>query len=155
LSRLGILCLLLVHTLPPLAQARDGEKEAIAGATFRMFRAPNDALVLDVLTLAVKQEHEVCGHGFGTRLVNVLKALLLSEAEAISATLPAGSAPIVCFMLTQADEGPKALNFWLKQTLSQGVAAKTALERIHNSDPKQNVWYDKAIPMICELNATT
>ena len=62
---------------------------------------------------------------------------------------------VSCFLITQADEGPKALNFWLKQRLSEGVAAKTALECIHNSDPKKTVWYDHATPMLCDINSTT
>jgi hypothetical protein len=62
---------------------------------------------------------------------------------------------VSCFLITQADEGPKALNFWLKQRLSDGVAAKTALEYIHEADPKKNVWYDHATPMLCEINAKT
>jgi hypothetical protein len=39
--------------------------------------------------------------------------------------------------------------------LSEGVAAKTALEYIHEADPKKNVWYDHATPMLCEINAKT
>ena len=60
-----------------------------------------------------------------------------------------------CFLLTQADEGPKALNFWLKQRLSEGAAAKTALEFVHEADPKKNVWYDHSTPMLCEINDQT
>ena len=59
------------------------------------------------------------------------------------------------FLITQADEGPKALNFWLKQRLSEGVAAKTALGYIHEADPKKTVWYDHATPMLCAINSKT
>eukprot|EP01052_Picozoa_sp_SAG31_P033672 SAG31_NODE_3836_length_3834_cov_8.054886_3_plen_144_part_00 len=59
------------------------------------------------------------------------------------------------FMLTQADEGPKALNFWLKQKLSEGEAAQKVLSQIHAADPKKNVWYENATPMLCEVNLFT
>ena len=59
------------------------------------------------------------------------------------------------FLITQADEGPKALNFWLKQRLSEGGAAKKALQCIHEADPKKTVWYDHATPMLCEVNSRT
>eukprot|EP01043_Picozoa_sp_COSAG02_P009458 COSAG02_NODE_321_length_24780_cov_11.623962_12_plen_414_part_00 len=58
----------------------DGDK-VIGGATFRLFRSGQDALVLDVLTLAVRQESKICGRGYGTMMVNVLKALVLQEAR--------------------------------------------------------------------------
>ena len=55
----------------------------IGGSTFRFFRAAQDALVLDVLTLAVRQEPNICGRGYGTMMVNTLKALVLQEARKI------------------------------------------------------------------------
>ena len=58
----------------------DGDK-VIGGSTFRLFRSGHDALVLDVLTLAVRQEPKICGRGYGTMMVNVLKALVLQEAR--------------------------------------------------------------------------
>lgn len=58
----------------------DGDK-VIGGSTFRLFRAGSDSLVLDVLTLAVRQEANVCGRGYGTMLVNALKTLVLEEAR--------------------------------------------------------------------------
>eukprot|EP01043_Picozoa_sp_COSAG02_P013226 COSAG02_NODE_525_length_20713_cov_5.808286_18_plen_101_part_00 len=58
----------------------DGDK-VIGGSTFRLFRSGQDALVLDVLTLAVRQEPKICGRGYGTMMVNVLKALVLQEAR--------------------------------------------------------------------------
>lgn len=128
--------------------------DVIGGTTFRLFRASNDSLILDVLTLAVKQEPEISGRGYGTMMVNLLKALVVEEARLMTQDKVAGE-KVSCFLLTQADEGPKALNFWLKQRLSEGVAAKSALHHIHEADPKKNVWYDHATPMLCEINSTT
>ena len=131
----------------------------IAGATFRMFRAGTEALILDVLTLAVKQEPDVCGRGYGTMMCNILKSLVMEEMKLLTETEKLlGDGPVGklhCFLLTQADEGPKALNFWLKQRLSEGVAAKTVLEFVHEADPKKNVWYDHSTPMLCEINDQT
>ena len=120
-----------------------------------MYRAGNDAVILDVLTLCTKQCKGVCGLGYGTRMVNFLKMYLLGEGRKIQAEHPTGLLPVKCFFLTQADDGPKALNFWLKQTLTQGVVAKKAMEAMHEANPKQNVWYNNAIPMMCELNSQT
>lgn len=138
-----------------------------------------------MLTLAVAQLPGVCGQGFGTRLVNLMKTLLQQQGRALEAKrmanrgetskaaaggkavagsqeakgrgvsiVPPGN-QVRCFMLTQADEGPKALNFWLKQKLSEGESAKHVLQTIHAADPKKNVWYDHATPMLCELNLLT
>ena len=68
---------------------------------------------------------------------------------------PTGVLPVKCLFLTQADDGPKAINFWLKQTLTQGAAAKSAMESMHDANSKQNVWYNNATPMMCELNSQT
>jgi len=66
-------------TLACSAQTAAGaEKQAIGGVTFRMYRAGNDALILDVLTLAMKQQRGICGNGYGTRMVNFLKMYALS-----------------------------------------------------------------------------
>ena len=152
-------CCLLTETAVLCVQTRDGTDDVIAGATFRMFRAGTEALILDVLTLAVKQEPDVCGRGYGTMMCNILKSLVMEEMKLLTETEKLlGDGPVGklhCFLLTQADEGPKALNFWLKQRLSEGVAAKTALEFVHEADPKKNVWYDHSTPMLCEINDQT
>ena len=150
---------MLTETAVLCVQTRDGTDDVIAGATFRMFRAGTEALILDVLTLAVKQEPDVCGRGYGTMMCNILKSLVMEEMKLLTETEKLlGDGPVGklhCFLLTQADEGPKALNFWLKQRLSEGVAAKTALEFVHEADPKKNVWYDHSTPMLCEINDQT
>jgi hypothetical protein len=60
---------------------KDGDNKVIGGSTFRLFRSGQDALALDVLTLAVRQEPKICGLGYGTMMVNMLKALVLREAR--------------------------------------------------------------------------
>ena len=55
------------------AQGGNGTDEAIGGVTFRMYKAGTDAVILDVLTLCTKQSKSICGHGYGTRMVNFLK----------------------------------------------------------------------------------
>jgi hypothetical protein len=80
---------------------------------------------------------------------------LLSEGRKLQDEFKHGTFPVKCFLLTQADEGPKALNFWLKQALTQGECAKSAMEAMHNANPKQNVWYNNATPMMCELHGKT
>jgi hypothetical protein len=110
---------------------------------------------LDVLTLAIKQTAGVRGQGFGTRIVNLLKSLLAKEGLKMERERKDKSNELRCFMLTQADEGPVALNFWLKQKLSEGEDAKKVLGLIHEADPRKNVWYDQATPMLCQLNLFT
>ena len=107
-----------------LALIRDGV--LLGGATFRVIEqrpsprsrnvrardiaasAAPDArrLIVDVLLLAVDQRRGVCGVGHGSRIVNCLKALARSLAA------PRSAAPLV---LTQADIGVQALNFWARQ----------------------------------------
>ena len=72
------------------------------GTTFRVIKSTNPpVLILDVLLLAVDQRPGVCGRGYGTRLTNYMKALVLKLAaransgatRASRSTALAGSAP--------------------------------------------------------------
>ena len=59
--------------------------------------------------MVIAQKAAVCGHGHGTRLINLIKHYFdqhLREPEQRG-----------CFVVTQADIGPSAINFWKKQRL--------------------------------------
>ncbi len=125
---------------------------AVAGATYRLLHdrtrggeddggGAGDA-ILEVLLLAVEQRAGVCGRGYGTRLVNNLKALLLRRAAAL------GGARAV--LLTQADIGEQALAFWSRQQLREEDAARALLLDLR-AWHRSNIVYDYTVPMVVEL----
>ena len=121
----------------------------IGGSTFRVVRdtrsGQSPRLIVEVVLLAMAQREGVCGRGFGTRLVNFLKALALREAAMINAR------PL---LLTQADIGLQARQFWLRQLLQECDEATEVVHELHRWH-KSNIVYDYTVPMVCEIDSTT
>ena len=124
--------------------------EVIGGATFRFVRAADQPiLVLEILILAVDQRASVCGRGYGTRIINYLKALAVAMAMSMGR---------VAVVLTQSDApsagavGPSdaARQFWARQRLRATPQATVLLKALHEWDPKNEV-YNHAIPMMAWL----
>mmetsp|Transcript_29891 Transcript_29891/g.69888 ORF Transcript_29891/g.69888 Transcript_29891/m.69888 type:complete len:269 (-) Transcript_29891:91-897(-) len=145
--------------------AESGGEVVLGGATFRLLLLPaawlaeaegemaapvrserdtrmhnaQPVLCMDILATAVAQRRGACGCGHGTRLVNYLKAHLLSEAKRRRA-LPV--------LLTQSDDGPQALAFWHKQGLEASAGASACVARLSGSDGKSHIVYDYSVPML-------
>ena len=85
-------------------------KTVVGGCTCRPLRTGTNFVVVDVLVMVVAQKAEICGRGHGTRLINFVKHHFMQEAQ---------KTPDVqgSFIVTQADIGPSAVNFWKKQRL--------------------------------------
>ena len=116
----------------------------VAGATFRIVHdRKHAAVVLDVLLLAVAQQPGVCGQGHGTRLINCLKRLLLDFAARH------GANPL---LLTQADLGEQAVNFWMRQGLQEGEQASKLVHALHEWHASSHVVYDYTVPMLLKLS---
>ena len=115
----------------------------IGGTTFRVIRSQSPSvLLLDVLLLAVDPRPGVCGHGWGTRLVNYMKAVVLQLANREKAA---------AMMLCQADvAGGVANQFWARQRLRATPQAAEALRALHMWDSANDL-YAHSIPMACWL----
>ena len=115
----------------------------IGGTTFRVIRSQSPpVLFLDVLLLAVDPRPGVCGHGWGTRLVNYLKAVVLHIASREKAA---------AMMLCQADvAGGVANQFWARQRLRATPQAAEVLRALHMWDAANDL-YAHSIPMACWL----
>eukprot|EP00315_Gephyrocapsa_oceanica_P043097 CAMPEP_0185524550 /NCGR_PEP_ID=MMETSP1366-20130426/88411_1 /TAXON_ID=38817 /ORGANISM="Gephyrocapsa oceanica, Strain RCC1303" /LENGTH=355 /DNA_ID=CAMNT_0028135905 /DNA_START=115 /DNA_END=1178 /DNA_ORIENTATION=- len=114
----------------------------IGGATFRLVSCQTaPLLVLLVEIIFVDQKPSVAGHGHGTRLVNYLKAILLTEARRRG--LPAA-------MLTQADVHPAARLFWARQHLRATPDALQLVRCLYQFNHKCAI-YRNAIPMVAWL----
>lgn len=102
------------------------EHTVLGGVTFRLIRdkagSDGGSVMLEVLIAAVEQRPGVCGRGHGTRLTNVLKALLARRAREFEAC------PL---LLTQADLGLHARMFWLRQQLKESEEARRAVCDLH------------------------
>ena len=139
----------LLHSDPSVVLRE--HDDVIGGATFRLVRcsAPGlrprakSLLIMDVVALAVDQQPGVCGQGFGTRIVNYMKALLAATAAADSDC--AGG-----IMITQADEGGAARQFWARQRLRATPQAVRLLRAMHVARAREanHVVYLHVIPMI-------
>ena len=118
----------------------------IGGTTFRVIKSTTPpVLILDVLLLAVDQRPGVCGRGYGTRLTNYMKALVLK----LAARANAGAV-----MLTQADEGGVANTFWARQRLRSTPQAHMLLKALHEWDTANDL-YTHSIPMMVWLQQKT
>ncbi|KAL1503208.1 hypothetical protein AB1Y20_011265 [Prymnesium parvum] len=114
----------------------------LGGATFRLIHDTGaSAVLLEVLLLGVDQRQGVCGRGHGTRIVNVLKAIVLRHANEQCAR------PL---LLTQADLGLSARAFWARQQLVEGPHAEKAVRDLHSWN-KSNIVYDYTVPMMMEV----
>ena len=134
-------------TLVVLNAAQD---ECVGGVTFRLLRAGR-AVVADVLSMAVAQRGGVCGRGLGTRLVNLLKNVTIHEARRLAAASPSPANPMRCYIVTQAENLPKATNFWRKMRLQPGRVAEHVTQHLHQADPDKVAMYDCATDMLTEL----
>jgi hypothetical protein len=121
------------------------EHTVLGGVTFRLIRdkagGDGGSVMLEVLIAAVEQRPGVCGRGYGTRLTNVLKALLARRAREFEAC------PL---LLTQADLGLPARMFWLRQRLKESEEARRAVCDLH-AWQERNIVYDHTAPMMLEL----
>ena len=115
----------------------------IGGTTFRVIRSQSPpVLLLDVLLLAVDPRPGVCGHGWGTRLVNYMKAVVLHLANREKAA---------AMLLCQADvAGGVANQFWARQRLRATPQAAEVLRALHMWDAANDL-YAHSIPMACWL----
>ena len=115
----------------------------IGGTTFRVIRSQSPpVLLLDVLLLAVDPRPGVCGHGWGTRLVNYMKAVVLHLANREKAA---------AMLLCQADvAGGVANQFWARQRLRATPQAAEVLRALHMWDLANDL-YAHSIPMACWL----
>ena len=115
----------------------------IGGTTFRVIRSQSPpVLLLDVLLLAVDPRPGVCGHGWGTRLVNYMKAVVLHLASREKAA---------AMLLCQADvAGGVANQFWARQRLRATPQAAEVLRALHMWDSANDL-YAHSIPMACWL----
>ena len=132
------------------AKASASASSVVGGLTFRLLRAGR-AVIADVLTLAVAQRSGVCGRGLGTRLVNLCKRVALAEAERLDEAAPSPTSPMRCYVVTQAENLPKATNFWRKMSLQAGVVADHMASHMHQATPDKAPMYDCATTMFCEL----
>ena len=138
------------HDVDATATARASESAVVGGITFRLLRAGR-TVIADVLTLAVAQRSGVCGRGLGTRLVNLCKRVALAEAERLDDAAPSPTAPMRCYVVTQAENLPQATNFWAKMRLRAGIVADHMASHMHQATPDKAPMYDCATTMFCEL----
>ena len=96
--------------------------------------------------MVVDQRAEICGQGHATRLVNFLKQLLLANCS---------RGDKGCFVTTQSDDGPAAVNFWNKQHLEINEDASALISGLHRLEPTRHHVYQSSIPMLCLLSEST
>eukprot|EP00045_Choanoeca_perplexa_P012552 m.137345 g.137345 ORF g.137345 m.137345 type:complete len:731 (-) comp16052_c0_seq2:61-2253(-) len=111
----------------------------IGGITFRLTRlCHHDAIVVNVIMVAILQEQGLAQQGTGSRLV----------AAATRCAMLAKKPNEQVYLFTQADAGPIAPRFWSKQGLSRSAEAQALLELLVTLDIARTRIYDPAFPMV-------